>query len=231
MSSLVFYVTLVADFTIALFLFLFCLLIYKRTPGASKAYFYWAITATIVFISVIFRSTMSIFVDIDKTELEGFAALIRVIQYTLNSVAYYYMALGAIVLTSNLKIKDWNTEKILKHQKFVFLGIALWSLFIILLSMISDSKLPIVQFYRPFFAIAWSFVFIAIIPLYNTVKEYAKYWSFFIIGSFFGIISHITDIIVYFLNDFLYLTITFIIPSIIFIVLGFYKLGKDLEAF
>lgn len=212
-------------------LFIINVLIYKRTPGASKTYYFWAFATTFLFLGALYSLVASFFFDVDNIEHEGASGLLAVVYLSLYLVGYYHLALGALVLPADLKITNYNIEKIIHTRKYVFIGILIWSSFVSLLLALIDSKIPIRIFYQPFIVICWLCTFYAVIPLYNTLKNYAPYWKFLLLGTLCGFVGSTLKILGYlFFEPLFYIEAILYVGLAMFVILGFYKLGKDLEA-
>lgn len=217
---------------IALITFVFNKLIYKKTTGGSKAYYFWALASAFIVLGASVGFVSSFVMDPNKTEVGGIDGLIAVIQLSLYLVGYVYIALGAVFLPGDLKITNVNLEKIQGLKKFVFLGIVIWGSLITLLLAITGDELPVRMFYVPFFAFAWVYGMYNIYPFYNAVKSFAGYWRYMLLGFIFGLLSNISEIIAYLILDqLIILKPMFYAFMGVFLVLGFFKLGRDLKAF
>ncbi len=92
--------------------------------------------------------------------------------------------------------------------------------------------MPIRMFYVPFFSIAWFIGVLNLIPFYKEVRIFAGYWLYFVLGFSFGFLANLSEIVAFLvLDSLLILKPIFFALMGIFLILGFYKLGKDLEAF
>lgn len=206
--------------------------IYKKTIGGSKAYYFWMVAAIFTFLGATIAFIASFFIDPNKTELDGAEGFVAVIQLTFYLWGYYYIALGALTLPAQMKITSVNVERLFQFKHYVFFGIFIWSSVVSGLLVIIDQKIPVRMFYVPFFAISWLVGFFAMYPFYTTVKNYARYWIYMQLAFMFGFLANVFEIIAFFMLDSLivFKPIFFSLMGI-FLVLGFYKLGKDVRAF
>ncbi len=207
--------------------------IYKKTKGGSKAYYYWALGSALSCVGASITFVLSLFFDINQMNIQGEDALASTISLSLYLVAYWYLALGAIFITGQLELKKYNLEKALKLTRYIFLGIIIWSLSIISLIIVIDRALPVRMFYVPFLGLVWFLIIYNIIPVFNMMKGAAKEsWFFISVGAFFGFLSNVGEILAnVVLEELLFLKPLCYAFMGLFVSLGFFKLGRDLEAF
>ncbi len=216
---------------ITFFVVFFNMLIFMRTKGASKAYYFFAMGALFIFIGHFIALVGSMIGNPNEIDLGGSEAVISIIHLSVALLGYSYIALGAIYLPADLDITKFDLKKILNFRKLLIVGATIWSCFIILLLALLD-EIAVRMFYIPFFAVAWFVAFYAILPMYNTVKEYAKYWIYLLVGCLFGFLANIIAIVSYIVLGEIIILETIIYALMgLSVFVGFYKLGKDVEAF
>ncbi len=170
--------------------------------------------------------------DPHKIRLEGIDGFLAVIHLSFTLMGYYYIALGTLVLPAELKITDVNLDKFREYRKYVFLAIIIWSLFVSSLLVFIDGKIPVRMFYITWYCFAWLFSFRALYPFYRVVRGYANYWLYILLGILSGFLANFGEIIAFIVSD----SLVFLSPLFygfmsLFLILGFFNLGKDVGAF
>ncbi len=231
MASILLAFRLIISFIVSLILFNINRMIYKKTTGASKAYYFWAMATAFLFIGATYSAVGSIFVDVDNIEQKGPSGILSVIYLSIYLLGYYHIALGALVLPIDLNISKIDLEKLLRGRKYVFLGIIIWSSMVASILLIFNSKIPVRIFYQPFLVLSWFVTIYGISQLYKTFKSGAKHWEYLFLGCIFGFIGSIIKIIAYFFIDILFIIEPLFYGLLgIYMIIGFYKLAKSVEA-
>ena len=183
------------------FLAIFSMLIYERTTGASKAYYFWALSAAFLLMGSLISFASSFFMDPNAKEVQGTEGFVAVIFLSFYLIGYFYLALGATFLPGELRIIHVNLEKIYNLRKFVFVAILVMSSFVTSLLHIIGDKIPVGMFYYPIYTIIWLYCFFIILPLHKAVRDYVSYWIYFLLASVCGFLGNLSEILAYFVLD------------------------------
>ncbi len=216
---------------VGIFVLFFTIKIYKKTQGASKAYYFWAQAAIFMFVGTSIALVGSIFLNPNIIEVNGLEGVFIVIQMSIYLVGYYYISLGTRTLPADLDITDKDRKNPLFLRKNAYLMIIIWSLFWISALAIYDGKIPIRLFYMIIYGLIWLYSFYAILPFYRAVREQASYWLYLPLGCLFGFFASLFEAISYlFIESLAIIESIFYALTGLFLFLAFYKLGKDLKA-
>lgn len=232
MSSTSIVITACISVMITLLLAVFSFLIYKKTKGGSKAYLFWAKSGILLLAGALISFFSSFSMDPNAKLLKGIEGTTAVVLLTFYLFGYFYLALGATFLPGQLNIIHINLEKVSKAKNIIFFAIMVLSSLVLILLAIIDEKIPVRMFYVPVYTIVWLYCFFILFLFYNVVKRYARYWICFLLASACGFFGNLAEILAFFINDdiIILLPISYAFMGI-FALLGFYKLGKDLQAF
>ncbi len=206
--------------------------IYKETKGGSNAYKCWAIATIFIFINSFFVLISGFFTGSDELDSSNLNEIVKLITFSLASIGYFYIPLGALHLSNDMDIYHIDKKKIRKLE--LFWVIFILSYFIGAFSLLFEYY--IAEFIRNFFDIiittTWIFSIAVYYPFYNKIKNLGNdSWTYLFLGvicSFLSALSaNIRDIG---LDIFQYIKLVFDTLLGLFYILGFYKLAKMVEA-
>ncbi len=213
-------------------IFIINVLIYKRTEGGSRAYKCWAIATFFILLDSLVSLTSSIVISSNPLKDSNINELFQLISLSFSAIGYFYIPVGMLNLSSDLGIHNINQKKILKIERiYQIIIICIFIFFFAIIFEFYSAKI-IRSFFNLLLSLVWVLSFYIFYPFYKKAKEIELPWKYLLAGVIFAIIQSISANI----NDigieiFEYIRLPFVALLGFSLLLGFYKLGKDLKAF